>query len=197
MSVRTITAVITDKTGTLAVELDGERWLSLDAVEALYLGLQMGAQVDTALQQRAEQVARGNRALDRGARMISRRSHARAEVEQRIAKQEGPDAARQAADRLTEIGALDDARHARDVIAHRLQTGWGPERCSHDLTIAGVADSVVRIALNEVDIDAIDRAARIALGARSGPEGWRRLSSRGFDRDVAERVLGLPPDDAC
>ena len=195
MAARVVTAVQPRTDLRVAIELEGNPWLVLDALVATELGIYLDASLSTATKRKAEQSARAARALDRAAAMVGRRSHARGELEQRIAKREGADAARSAADRLESIGALDDTRHAAEVAAHRLANGWGPARIEHDLEVAGVAEAEIQDCLQRLDDDAVDRAAQVAIGSRSGAEAWQRLASRGFDESVAERLVRLPLDD--
>ena len=195
MAARVVTAVQPRTDLRVAIELDGNPWLVLDALVATELGIYLDASLSTTTKRKAEQSARAARALDRAAAMVGRRSHARGELEQRIAKREGADAARLAADRLESIGALDDTRHAAEVAAHRLANGWGPERIAHDLEVAGVDQTEIQACLQHLDDITVDRAAAIAIGSRSGAEAWQRLASRGFDESVAERLVRLPLDD--
>ncbi|MFM7248009.1 MAG: RecX family transcriptional regulator, partial [Actinomycetota bacterium] len=80
------------------------------------------------------------------------------------------------------------------VARQRLADGWGPLRIRHDLEAAGVEPGLIEAALDGLDPAAVEAAAAIAVGPRSGAEAWRRLAARGFDEDAAERLLGLPPD---
>ena len=192
---RLVTATHLRDDQRLAVDLDGERWIVLDAVAAARLGLDVGVELDDDAVAVAEETAADERALARGARLVGRRSHARAELERRLARREGEAAARSAADRLAELGAVDDERHAAEVAQTRLRSGWGPGRIEHDLLAAGVAEQTVREAIDALAEDDVDAAARLALDGRQGAAGWQRLAARGFDEDAAERLLG-PPDAA-
>ena len=195
MTPREITAVCTRDDLRLAIELDGKAWIILDALSAARLGLAEGYTVHPDVIAEAEHEAKRERALLRGAKLVGRRSHARGELEQRLARRDGDDAARDAVDRLSELGAVDDVRHAANLIEHRLAKGWGPARIEHDLSVAGLDESLIRTTLADVDDEQIDAAARIALGTRIDAEGWQRLAARGFDESVAERLLGLPDVD--
>ncbi len=195
MAARVVTAVQPRTDLRVAIELDGNPCLVLDALVATELGIYVDASLSTTTKRKAEQNARAARALDRAAAMVGRRSHARGELEQRIAKREGADAARMAADRLESIGALDDTRHAAEVAAHRLASGWGPARIAHDLEVAGVDQAEIQACLQNLDDAVVERAAVLAIGARTGAEAWQRLASRGFDESVAERLVRLPLDD--
>jgi len=195
MPSREITAIRTRDDLRLAIDLDGKAWIVLDALTAARLGLDEGRDVHPDVVAAAEAEAKRERALLRGAKLVGRRSHARGELEQRLARREGDDAARDAVDRLSELGAVDDERHAANLVEHRLGKGWGPARIEHDLAMAGVDEELIRTTLAGLDDDQIDAAAHVALGGRNGIEGWQRLSARGFDESVAERLLGLPDVD--
>jgi len=195
MPSREITAIRTRDDLRLAIDLDGKARIVLDALTAARLGLDEGRDVHPDVVAAAEAEAKRERALLRGAKLVGRRSHARGELEQRLARREGDDAARDAVDRLSELGAVDDERHAANLVEHRLGKGWGPARIEHDLAMAGVDEELIRTTLAGLDDDQIDAAAHVALGGRNGIEGWQRLSARGFDESVAERLLGLPDVD--
>lgn len=192
MASREITAIHTREDLRLAIELDGKAWIILDALTAARLGLAEGYAVHPDVVAEAEREAKRERALLRGAKLVGRRSHARGELEQRLARRDGDEAARDAVDRLSELGAVDDVRHAANLIEHRLAKGWGPARIEHDLSVAGLDEALIRTTLADLDDEQIDAAARVALGGRVGVDGWQRLAARGFDESVAERLLGLP-----
>lgn len=194
MASREITAIRTRDDLRLAIELDGKAWIVLDALTAARLGLDEGREVHPDVAAEAEQEAKRERALLRGASLVGRRSHARGELERRLAGRDGDAAARDAVERLAELGAVDDERHAAQLVEHRLGKGWGPARIEHDLATAGVEDGLIRATLAGLSEDELDEAGRIALGGRTGAEGWQRLGVRGFDESVAERLLGLPDD---
>lgn len=194
MPARVVTAVAPRDDQRLAVELDGEPWIVLDAVTALRLGLEVDAILDPAVQAEAERLAAEERALRRGARLVGRRSHATGELEGKIARADGPEAARKAVERLAELGAVDDERHAVVLAERRLHDGWGPGKIRHDLEAAGVDAGLIDRALGRLDPVAVEAAARRAVAERTGAEAWRRLAARGFDEETAERLLGVPPD---
>ena len=195
MASREITAIRTRDDQRLAIELDGKAWIIVDALSAARLGLIEGHAVPADLIVEAEAEAKRERALLRGAQLVGRRSHARGELEQRLARRDGDDAAREAIERLTELGAVDDARHAANRVEHLLGKGWGPARIEHDLHAAGVDAALIQRTLAGLDDEQLDAAARIALGARDAAEGWQRLAARGFDESVAERLLPVPDVD--
>ena len=195
MPARVVTAIAAKDTQRVAVELDGDPWLVLDALTAARLGLAVGCELDAARVGEAERLATEERALQRGAALIGRRSHARTELEAKLARRDGAEAARAAAQRLQDVGAVDDTRHAAELAAQRLRSGWGPARIDYDLAQAGVDADLRATALAALDPGAVEAAARLAVGDRCGEAAWRRLAARGFDEDMAERLAG-PLDSA-
>ncbi len=195
MAARVITALAAKGDQRLAVELDGKPWIVLDVLTVRELGFDRGLVLSAAEKTNAEAKAREQRALARAASMVGRRSHAKAELERRLTQRDGADAARSATERLAELGAVDDGRHAREVAQHRLRAGWGPARIAHDLATAGVAEAEIAEALASITSDDVEAAARTAIGTRTGAEAWQRLSARGFDEETAEHIAGVPFDD--
>ena len=195
MTSRVVTALVAATRGRVAIELDGDPWLVVDLAVIVHHQVAVGCILEAASLAAIDSEARAQLALERGAKLLSRRSHARGELESRLARKDGAEAAQRAAERLAELGAIDDERHAQEVAASLLQRGWGPARIEHDLTAAGVAEALVRSTLAAVSADRIDAAARVAIGSRLAGDAWRRLASRGFDEDVAERLAGPPLEE--
>jgi len=135
------------------------------------------------------------RLLSRAGVLLSRRSYGPAELEARLARGAGTDAAAAAVSRLVEHGLVDDRVHAEALAVTRLGQGWGPARIRHDLDRAGVAAAIVREVLDGLSPEALDGAARRAVDGRTGASALSRLGQRGFDEDVAER-LGLAADES-
>jgi SOS response regulatory protein OraA/RecX len=87
------------------------------------------------------------------------------------------------------MGYIDDAQFAAGLADQRLGQGWGPLRIAHDLEVAGVPGDIAAAALTAIGRDEVDAAARRAIGHRTGVAALRRLGARGFDDDVAERLV--------
>jgi regulatory protein len=128
--------------------------------------------------------------LDRASRLLARRSHARAELEAKLARGAAPEVAAAAVDLLAEHGIVDDEAHARALAARRLEQGYGPARIAHDLEQAGVEEGLRRAVVEALGPDDVLAAACRAIAGRERRPALARLWQRGFDEDVAER-LGL------
>ena len=163
------------------------------AAFGLYSGLDLSPQ-------RLEQVERAARAAavrDRALELLSARPLSRKELvdkltarprnrdKEPIADRESAEAA---ADRLEELGYLNDEAYARTVAEHYAAKGWGPARIREELYRRGVPRDYWDGALEELAApdDAIDAFLRKKLrGADlTDPKTWKRaadaLARRGF-----------------
>lgn len=133
---------------------------------------------------------------------LTGRARTRAELAGKLAAREVPDdVAQQLLDRFTEVGLIDDEAFTREWIEQR-QSGKGLARraLSQELRRKGVADEVVREALDEVDPDDEEEAARRVVRAKLRsvaslpPEKATRrlvgaLARKGHSPGVAYRVV--------
>lgn len=111
-------------------------------------------------------------------------ARSRQELADRLARKNVPDeVARRLLDRFEEVGLVDDAAFARSWIASR-QPGKGLARraLAQELRRKGVADDIAREALDEIDPDDEEEAARRLV--RKKARGMGHL-----DRAVATRRL--------
>ena len=111
----------------------------------------------------------------------------------KLARGGGDDVAAEVIDDLARMGYVDDERYAAALAEHRLARGWGPLRIEHDLLAAGVPEAVVERRRRRARPRRRREAARCARSATAPapppPAAW---AARGFDEDVAERLLGRP-----
>lgn len=126
---------------------------------------------------------------------LTGRARSRRELADRLARKDVPvEIATRLLDRFTEVGLIDDAAFARQWISAR-QSGKGLARraLAQELRHKGIADEVAREALDEIDADDEDAAARRLVRKRL-------RSVAGLERDKATRRLvgmlarkGYPP----
>ncbi|SDS37552.1 regulatory protein [Nocardioides scoriae] len=133
---------------------------------------------------------------------LTGRARTRAELATKLADREVPDdVAGRLLDRFTEVGLIDDAAFARDWVEQR-QSGRGLARraLAQELRRKGIDDEVAREALDEVDDDDEEQAARQLVRGRMRTVGRlehdkavRRmvgmLARKGHSSGVAFRVV--------
>ena len=98
---------------------------------------------------------------------------------------------------LARSGWQSDTRYVQSLVRPRVAQGFGPLRIESELEGAGVADSLIRQALTEVDADwkalAVDLHARkFGRIPQTGPEWqkqYRHLAGRGFEAEQIYAAL--------
>jgi regulatory protein len=118
---------------------------------------------------------------------LSARARSRQELADRLAAKNVPgELATALLDRFEEVGLVDDAAFARAWIADRQATkGLAPRALALELRRKGVADEVVREALDEVRPDAEEAAARALVRKKL------RTLSRVDDTTATRRLVGM------
>jgi regulatory protein len=131
-------------------------------------------------------------ALDGGLKLLARRAHSRLELRRKLQRRGfGTDDVEAALGRLTELGYLDDAAFARDLVRRR-STSRGPLALSAELWSKGIDRTGAAEALGDFPLEAqIEAATRLAerLCSGSAVMGYRELLDR-----VGPRLLrrGFP-----
>ena len=140
------------------------------------------------------------RARDTAFRLLTRREHSRAELHNKLTVR-GYDSDI-VNDLLTSLAAVDlvsDHRYAQALVAHRVGTGYGPQRIMMELKDKGVASEIIDQALlaAEVDWDELLRVQhnrKFGISKAGSFKEWARraqyLDRRGFSTDTIRRVLG-------
>jgi regulatory protein len=185
---------------TVDVELSGGERLRVHERRVVDHRLEVGRELGDAGVAALRAAAASDETERRALRLIARRPRSRAELRRRFDEWGvGGPQARDVLDRLTAIGAVDDAALARAIGADRRRSGHGRLRVEADLDRLAV-DPAARTAATATGTDELERA-RALVEARYGPvpletAAVRRaaafLARRGFDADTIEATLGLP-----
>ena len=189
------------------------------AAFGLYTGLELGEETLSRLQASADETALRTKALDAlSARPLSRRelvdkltapSRRRRRTEEGERETEPADDLRSradaVADRLEELGLLDDRAYARRVAEHYAAKGWGERKIRDELYRRGVPREYWDEALDELPEadEAIDRLLEKKLRGWSGEAKELKrasdaLARRGFsweDISAALRRYGAQAED--
>jgi regulatory protein len=200
-----ITALVPEPggTGSVRIEVDGERFASVSPDVVRTHGLHVGRNLDEALRARLEVEADVEAAYRTALRSIERRSFARADLGRRLLRKgHAPEAVEAALARAAEHGLLDDAAFAVNYVETRSTRGRGPLRLSRDLMAMGVDRGTVdravaayfRESAGNGDVP-LALASKRAAQLRDLPRHVKRrrvlayLARRGFSgREVSEMV---------
>lgn len=208
-----VTAVAADprREGRYRVEVDHKTVAIVDADLVLDAKLRVGQEYDSELATRIEAGFARLLAFDHGLAALARRGRSVRELERWLgARKHGSEGVRQALERLSELGFLDDAAFARAFARSRaIGGGFSRRRIQAELARRGVARDLIEAAISEVMQDErVDESVLINAAATKKlrslaehePEVQRRrlygyLTRRGFQLAlVRETVAGIMRD---
>ncbi|MCC8123750.1 MAG: recombination regulator RecX [Oscillospiraceae bacterium] len=169
---------------------------------SLYTGMELDEDTHAALRRA---VAEGE-VLQRALRLLSVRPYGRKELIRKLSERCEPAHAERAADRLEELGYLDDAAYAVTVVRHYAGKGYGERKLRDELFRRGIDRVHWDDALQQAGgtEDAIDTFLRKKLAGRPcDRREWKRaadaLARRGYrwdDINAGLRRYGADPADA-
>jgi regulatory protein len=179
------------------VELDGEPWRLLPAEVVLRSGLDVAVELDRERARRVRRELRRYEAMAKAAGVVRRRDVTKTELEERLARAHVDRATRaDVVERLTDVGAVDDIRFARERAQSLARRNAGDLLIRHDLSGRGIAAESVDEAIGALEPEAV-RAARVIGRRGAGPKTARYLGGKGFSEDAIESAYGKAvADDA-
>lgn len=176
--------------------IDGEEAVKIDTETFLRWGLKPGDEITDEELRELLQASDARRAQEKALYLLGHRAHSKKELTEKIARTAASqEAARAAADRMEELGLLDDGEYARRY-AQELFTRkrWGPMRVKQELRLKGIAPEIIEELLEEYgDGDAALENMR-ALLEKKYP-GWaeeEKVRRRAF---AALQRMGYPYGD--
>ncbi|NBK78970.1 regulatory protein RecX [bacterium D16-76] len=176
--------------------IDGEEAVKIDTETFLRWGLKPGDEITDEELRELLQESDARRAQEKALYLLGHRAHSKKELTEKIARTAASqEAARAAADRMEELGLLDDGEYARRY-AQELFTRkrWGPMRVKQELRLKGIAPEIIEELLEEYgDGDAALENMR-ALLEKKYP-GWaeeEKVRRRAF---AALQRMGYPYGD--
>ncbi len=176
--------------------IDGEEAVKIDTETFLRWGLKPGDEITDEELRELLQESDARRAQEKALYLLGHRAHSKKELTEKIARTAASqEAARAAADRMEELGLLDDGEYARRY-AQELFTRkrWGPMRVQQEWRRKGIAPEIIEELLEEYgDGDAALENMR-ALLEKKYP-GWaeeEKVRRRAF---AALQRMGYPYGD--
>lgn len=131
--------------------IDGEEAVKIDTETFLRWGLKPGDEITDEELRELLQASDTRRAQEKALYLLGCRAHSKKELTEKIARTAASqEAARAAADRMEELGLLDDGEYARRY-AQELFTRkrWGPMRVKQELRLKGIAPEIIEELLEE------------------------------------------------
>ena len=192
---------------SIALQLDGRAWLRVEPEAFGELGLADGDEVDDVRRAAVEEVLGRARARLFVVRSLAAKMQSTAEIEKKLAARDvSPAVAREAIERVTAYGYLDDESLAGQLARGMQSRGYGRRRADQKLRARGLSGALAEAALDEAYGGRDEVAlAREALGRRAVADDADRrraiafLARRGFSaraawKAVQEAAAGSSPE---
>lgn len=182
---------------SIALRLGGRPWLRVEPEALGELGVAHGDEIDDARRAEVERALAHVRARLFVVRSLAARMQSVAEIERKLAARDIPaEVAREAIDRVSRYGYLDDASLAGQLARGMQSRGYGRRRAEQKLRARGLSGAPAAKALDEAygDLDEVE-LARQALGRRSVVDDAARrravafLARRGFSAAAAWKAV--------
>lgn len=150
------------KGGKILIFADGEYLFSLEPVYWYSLDLRDGDEVPDETFEALRTESERRRAADSALRVLTSRSHSRAELKMKLRRKYGTDAVEYAIERCEEMGFIDDAAYAREKAEYlRSVKGYAPVRILGELRAAGIDNAIADEALDSLEFSPEDEIPRI------------------------------------
>lgn len=155
--------------------IDGEAAVKVDTETWLRSGLAPGDEIDDEALYTLLQDSAAHRAHEKALYLLEHRAHSKKELADKIARAEfDREAAQQAAERMEELGLVDDEQYARRL-AQELFTRkkFGVRRVKQELRQKGIAEEIIQLVLDEFSTEQEESAEKIrAILERKYPAAW-------------------------
>lgn len=157
-----ITGIEPKRRGLSAVYIDGEYAMHLDTVTLLEKGINPGAQLNDEQLKVLIESCEARRAREKALNLISYRDHSKKELQTKIKRTCSPQAAEQAANRLEELGLINDEQFARRYARQLADIKkMAPRAIMQKLYEKGIERDLAEVILEETEIDTRQNAADV------------------------------------
>lgn len=180
-----LTAIEPRRHRLVQLYLDGEAAVKLDAATAQEARLRVGMELDDEELHEMLQKSDAARAKEKALYLLEHRPHAKRELERKLSRTVGEEAAQAAADRMEELGLVDDADYAARLAQELARKGYAFSRTVQELVRRGVDRELAQEAAREASPDpeeAIRRLIQRKYERRLGDEKGRRQTAAALQR---------------
>lgn len=153
--------------------LDGEPAVKIDLETYLRSGLRPGDELDDERLHQLILDSQEHRAKEKALYLLEHRAHSKKELTDKIVRSGADrDVAKAAADRMEELGLVNDEAYARALTAKLFsQKGWGKMRVRQELRLKGIDRELIDALLEEFDDEDRERETARQMLQRKYP-GW-------------------------
>lgn len=170
--------IITDlkksKKGNVLIYADGDYLTKVLPETFLKSGLKVGDHIDDEVLKNLSEEMNLNKAKEKALRLLSFRDHSKKELVEKIRQSFGSEYAERAADKMENLGLVDDEKfadfYAKELFESKL---YSVRRIEYELVKKGISSELIEKIINENVFDERENIAKI-------------LSKKGFDKNLIE-----------
>lgn len=156
-----ITEIKKLRSGNYGIYADYRFMLSVDEETLIRSGLKEGLELDGPDLDGLLEETNRRKAADKAMVLLSYRDHSKQELARKIARTAGEDAAQDAAEKMEQLGLVDDVqyagRYARELFFRRC---YGQERVLYELTHKGIDRELAEQVIDELAVDNVELILR-------------------------------------
>ena len=193
-----ITAIEPRRKSLRALYLDGELAVNIDAQTLLSSRFQVGTEITDEELHELLAASDANRAKEKALYLIAHRDHSKKELVDKIRRTASQEAAEKAADRMEEIGLIDDRDYARRYASELFQRKYfARKRVEYELKQKGIGPDFIEELLEELEPEPVGQIGALVerkyLRALDDERGRRRtvaaLQRLGYRWEDIRRAL--------
>ena len=193
-----ITAIEPRRKSLRALYLDGELAVNIDAQTLLNSRFQVGTEITDEELHELLAASDANRAKEKALYLIAHRDHSKKELVDKIRRTASQEAAEKAADRMEEIGLIDDRDYARRYASELFQRKYfARKRVEYELKQKGIDPDFIEELLEELEPEPVGQIGALVerkyLRALDDERGRRRtvaaLQRLGYRWEDIRRAL--------
>ena len=193
-----ITAIEPRRKSLRALYLDGELAVNIDAQTLLSSRFQVGTEITDEELHELLAASDANRAKEKALYLIAHRDHSKKELVDKIRRTASQEAAEKAADRMEEIGLIDDRDYARRYASELFQRKYfARKRVEYELKQKGIDPDFIEELLEELEPEPVGQIGALVernyLRALDNERGRRRtvaaLQRLGYRWEDIRRAL--------
>ena len=149
-----ITAIEKNKGSRYTIYIDDDYWYILDYELIVMNGLRVGLECDETFLEDLREQAERRKARERAFYLLEYRDHTRKELVDKLVKSVSPEIAEQTADRMEELGYLDDRKYAKQYAAVLLEQKKMSKRAAlYKMQQKGIDRALAEEIFADMDID--------------------------------------------
>lgn len=193
-----ITAIEPRRKSFSALFIDGEFAVNIDSETLLKSGFRLGSDITDEELHELLEASDSRRANEKALYLLEHRNHTKKELVEKISRNTSLQAAQAAADRMQELGLVNDTAFARDYARELLERkGFSSSRACYELTRKGIDKELAQQIVDDLASDPAEKIreiidkkyARILADEKGRRRAVNALQRLGYRFEDIRRVL--------